>query len=82
MRTPPLPREARTVVVPMRTPPLPREARTVVVPEESLPLILPAWITEKRDMICPSGSVRKHKLLGSGQYGHVHKGAFHHGNAV
>ena len=43
--------------------------------------VLPSWILEKPEMICPTNSIQKKQVLGSGQFGTVHKGVYLHGNA-
>ena len=48
----------------------------------SLLPILPDWVLEKPHMVCPPKSIKKKELLGSGQYGTVHKGFYIHGNAM
>ena len=44
--------------------------------------LLPDWLLKHKEMIFPLNCVEKKGVLGHGQYGMVHKGAFHHGNAV
>ena len=41
---------------------------------------LPAWI--EPHMVYSESSIEKKLILGHGQYGTVHKGLFHNGNAV
>ena len=43
--------------------------------------ILPEWMLEKTELICPPNSIHRNELLGSGQYGTVHKGCYTHGTA-
>ena len=44
--------------------------------------LLPSWMHDKHDLICPKNSIKKTELIGTGQFGTVHKGTFHHGNAM
>ena len=41
---------------------------------------LPAWV--EPHMVFSEASIEKKLILGHGQYGTVHKGLFHNGNAV
>ena len=41
---------------------------------------LPEWV--EPHMVYPESSIEKKEILGQGQYGIVHKGLFHNGNAV
>ena len=43
--------------------------------------ILPEWMLEKTELICPPNSIHRNELIGSGQYGTVHKGSYTHGTA-
>ena len=43
--------------------------------------ILPHWMFEKPELICPPDSIQKGELIGSGQYGMVYKGSYNHGTA-
>ena len=44
--------------------------------------ILPKWLSKRQDMIFSSECIEKKEMLGHGQYGTVHKGIFHYGNAM
>ena len=43
--------------------------------------ILPRWMLEKPELVCPSDSLQKGEVIGSGQYGMVYKGSYNHGTA-
>ena len=43
--------------------------------------ILPRWMLEKPELVCPPDSIQKGELIGSGQYGMVYKGSYNHGTA-
>ena len=58
------------------------EGMEVDISKGSASLVLPAWITQRPNMICPAKSIIRKQLIGSGQYGEVHKGVFLHGNGV
>ena len=44
--------------------------------------ILPKWLSKRQDMIFSSECIEKKEMIGHGQYGTVHKGIFHYGNAM
>ena len=44
--------------------------------------ILPKWLADRQDMIFSPDYIKKKEMLGHGQYGTVHKGIFHYGNAM
>ena len=44
--------------------------------------ILPKWLSTRQDMIFTPDCIEKKEMLGHGQYGTVHKGVFHYGNAM
>ena len=44
--------------------------------------ILPLWLTKRKDMIFSQEYITTKEILGHGQYGTVHKGIFHYGNAM
>ena len=43
--------------------------------------ILPGWMLEKPELVCPPNSIQKGDLIGSGQYGSVYKGYYIQGTA-
>ena len=43
--------------------------------------ILPHWMLEKPELVCPPDSIQKGELIGSGQYGSVYKGSYNIGTA-
>ena len=47
----------------------------------SIHTILPHWMLEKPELVCPPDSKQKGELIGSGQYGMVYKGSYNHGTA-
>ena len=43
--------------------------------------ILPGWMLEKPELVCPPNSIQTGDLIGSGQYGSVYKGYYIQGTA-
>ena len=43
---------------------------------------LPGWLSSRKEIIFPRGSIQKYQELGSGQYGSVYKGKLLQGNAM
>ena len=44
--------------------------------------ILPKWLSNRQDMVFSPECIDMKEMIGHGQYGTVHKGVFHYGNAM